>query len=54
MCGGCDRLTRRARGATSNRSLSLALVEGDVTLEKTPFSFTMICRKGTAPFLSSC
>lgn len=42
------RLTRRARGATSKRSLSFALVEGDVTLEKTPFSFTMICRKGTA------
>ena len=38
-------LTSSAKGATSNSSLNLALVDGEVTFENTPFSFTMICRK---------
>ena len=43
-------LTRSARGATSNRMRSLALVEGDVTLVNTPFSFTMICASQFSTF----
>jgi hypothetical protein len=48
------RRTSRASGATSNRMRSLALVDGEVTLVNTPFSFTMIwntsgtCRPGAA------
>lgn len=42
---GNRRLTSRAKGATSNSSLSLAFVDGEVTLENTPFSFTMIYSK---------
>jgi hypothetical protein len=37
-----DALTSRPRGATSNRMRSFAFVDGEVTLENTPFSFTMI------------
>ena len=43
VIAGCPKLTNSAKGATSNSSLSLALVEGDVTFENTPFSLTMIC-----------
>ena len=39
--------TRSASGATSKRMRSFAFVEGDVTFVKTPFSFTIICSRGT-------
>jgi len=45
-----QRRTMRPRGATSNRMRSLALVEGEVTLVNTPFSFTRIWNtSGTMP-----